>query len=168
MSIIKSIAAIVLSFFVLGSAFAITVNVPADHAAATISVPSSWKPEETEKGISCESPDGVTSIFFEVVASEKDMNALIDENIDWLVKDNGIKINGQPKETKDFLVGGIKSSLISYSADSKEFGAAKVGFIFTPVGKKLLVTTYWITDKEFDDKHDAELTKVLDSIKAVK
>jgi hypothetical protein len=168
MNQLKLLIALVLSFFVLGSAFAITVNVPPSNAAVTINVPSSWKPEETDKGVSCESPDGVTTIFFEVVASEKDMNALIDENIDWLVKDNGVKIKGQAKETKDFLVAGIKSSLISYAADSKEFGPAKVGFIFTPVGKKLLVSTYWITDKEFTDKHDAELTKVLNSVKPVK
>lgn len=168
MTQLKFIVVLCVSLMMFHSVFAMSVNVPPSNAAVTINVPASWKPEETDKGVSCESPDEVTTVFFEVVASEKDMDNLLDENINWLVKDNGIKIKGDPKETKDFLVGGIKSTLLSYAADSKEFGAAKVGFIFTPVGKKLLITTYWITDKLFDDKHDAELTQILNSVKPIK
>jgi len=92
------------------------------------------------------------------------MNSLLDENIDWLVKDQGVKINIASKKEQDFLVGGMKSLLIAYDASSKEFGPSKVGFIFTTIGKKLLVTTYWVTVKGFA-KQEAVLDGILASVK---
>ena len=166
MNISKLLAATILSIFV-SSAMAGLVNVPAKKPTVTVEVPDSWKPEETDKGVAIESPDQVATVFFEVAASEKSMNALMDENIEWLIEDQGVKITAASKKEKDFLVGGMKSSLISYDANSKEFGPSKVGFIFTGVGTKLLVTTYWITTKGFA-KQEAMLDKILNSVKAVK
>lgn len=163
---IKFFACIAL-FVLATSALAETIQVPANKPAVTIDIPGTWKPEETDKGVSCESPDQVVTVFFEVVRSEKGMNALLDENINWLVKDQGVKIVDSTKSEKEFLVGGIKSSLIGYDANSKEYGPSKVGFIFTNIGNKLLVTTYWLTIKGFD-KHEATLDRILGSVKPVK
>jgi hypothetical protein len=33
------------------------VNIPEDKPAISVDIPDSWKPEETDKGIACESPD---------------------------------------------------------------------------------------------------------------
>jgi hypothetical protein len=41
-----------------------TVNVPEDKPAISVEIPDSWKPEETDNGIACESPDKVATIFF--------------------------------------------------------------------------------------------------------
>jgi hypothetical protein len=64
-------------------------------------------------------------------------------------------------------VGGIKSSLMSCDADGKEWGPAKVGFIFTPVGERVLVTTFWISVKRFE-KQEPTLDKILASVKPAK
>lgn len=163
MKILKPFAAIILSLLV-SSTMAGLVSVPAKKPVVTIEIPDSWDPEETDKGIAVESADKVATVFFEIAASEKGMNSLLDENIDWLVKDQGVKINTASKKEQDFLVGGMKSSLMAYDASSKEFGPSKVGFIFTAIGKKLLVTTYWVTVKGFD-KQEAVLDGILASVK---
>ena len=150
----------------VASAVAGTVKVPSKKPIITVNIPDSWEPEETGKGIACESPDKVATVFFEIVATEKGMNKLIDENIEWLMSDRGVDIKADTKQEKDFEVGGIKSSLMSFDASSKEFGPAKVGFIFTPINDKVLVTTYWITVKGYE-KQDAALTKILNSVSPI-
>ncbi|MFZ4481952.1 MAG: hypothetical protein ACOYNZ_18895, partial [Rhodoferax sp.] len=70
----------------LGSAMAGLVNVPMKKPVITVEIPDSWKPEETERGVASESPDQVATVFFEIARSEKGVNSLLDENIDWLVK----------------------------------------------------------------------------------
>jgi hypothetical protein len=92
------------------------------------------------------------------------MNSLLDENINWLIKDQDVEIKIASKKEQDFLVGGTKSSLMAYDANSKEFGPSKVGFIFTTIGKKLLVTTYWLTVKGYA-KQEAALDAILASVR---
>lgn len=87
-----------------------------------------------------------------MVGSEKGMSALMAEIINWLAKDQGVKIVGSFMSGKDIAVGGIKSTLIGYDANSKEFGPSKVGFIFTTIGTKALITTYWLTKKDLKSK----------------
>jgi hypothetical protein len=166
MKISKPFAAVILSLLI-SSTLAGVVNVPEKGPVVTIEVPDSWSPEETDKGISVESADKVATVFFEIAASEKGMNSLLDENIDWLVKDQGVRINIASKKQQDFVVGGMKSSLTAYDANSKEFGPSKVGFIFTAVGKKLLVITYWVTAEGYA-KQEAVLDAILASVKPAK
>ena len=64
-------------------------------------------------------------------------------------------------------IGGIKSGVVHWDADSKEYGPAKVGFIFTPVGDKMLLTTYWISIKG-SQKHGATLDRIFASVKPVR
>jgi hypothetical protein len=166
MKILRPLIAVILSILV-SSAMSGVVNVPAKKPVITIEVPDSWDPEETDKGIAIESPDKVATVFFEIAASEKGMNSLLDENIDWLIKDQGVEIKIASKKEQDFLVGGMKSSLMAYEADSKDFGPSKVGFIFTTIGKKVLVVTYWLTVKGYD-KQEAALDAILASVKPAK
>jgi hypothetical protein len=163
MKILRPLTAVFLSILV-SSAMAGVVNVPAKNPVVTIEVPDSWDPEETDKGIAVESADKVATVFFEIAASEKGMNSLLDENINWLIKDQDVEIKIASKKEQDFLVGGTKSSLMAYDANSKEFGPSKVGFIFTTIGKKLLVTTYWLTVKGYA-KQEAALDAILASVR---
>jgi hypothetical protein len=52
-------------------------------------------------GIACESPDKVATIFIEVT-SAKGVDALIDENIDWLTKDQGVQLDKASEQKQDF------------------------------------------------------------------
>ena len=164
---IRNIVPALLLSFVAVSAAAEDIKIPAKNPVITVTIPDSWKPEQIKTGAACESPDKVVTILFEIAASEKGISSLIDENMDWLVKEQGIKFNAEAKDNPEFSVGGIKSTLKSYHATSKEFGPANVGFIFTPVGDKVLITTYRITVQGFE-KHDATMTTIMDSVRPAK
>ena len=142
------------------------MNIPSKRPVVTIDVPDSWNPEETDKGIAVESPDEVATVYFEIARSGKGMNSIIDDNIEWL-KDQKVDVIGSSKTEKDLMVGGIKSSIMTYDAKSKSYGPSKVGFIFTPVGKALLIITFWITVKDFE-KQEPTLDKMLASVRPAK
>ena len=65
------LAAFASCLLLTGLASAGTVNIPADKPAVSVNIPDSWKPEETDKGIACESPDKVATLFFEVTSGEE-------------------------------------------------------------------------------------------------
>jgi glucose/arabinose dehydrogenase len=144
-----------------------TIKIPADEPAATATIPDSWEPEEDEDGVLAESPDNVATIFLEIVADEKEMEATIEGSLEWLVKDHEVKVDAATKEEKDFEDAGRKWSRISWSAESKEWGPAVVGFLFSEVGDgKVLTITYWISKKD-SEKSLETLGKIFSSVKNV-
>jgi hypothetical protein len=150
-----------------GLASAGTLNIPEDKPAISVDVPDSWKPEETDKGIACESPDKVATIFLEVT-SFKGLDALIDENIDWLTKDQGVRIDKSSEQRQEFEAGDVEWKRISYSGDSKEWGPATVGFAFTDGGDgKIVTVTYWITKKD-QEKHFPAIERIFESVKRLR
>lgn len=159
------LAAFFLALFAF-SAQAGTVKIPPKKPAILVDIPDSWAPEETDKGVGCESPDAVATVFFEVAKSEKGMNKILDDNFEWL-KDQGVKIDGSTKQEKQVMVGGVASDALIFDASNKEYGPARVGFIFTPIGERLVITTYWIT-KKGAAKHEATLTQIFNSVRPLK
>lgn len=144
-----------------------TVKLPEDKPAATVSIPDSWEPEKSEDGILAESADNVATIYLEVVADEKQMDSVIEESLKWLTEDHEVKVDAATKETKDFEDSGRKWSLISWSGESKEWGPAVIGFLFTEVGDgKVLTITYWISKKD-SEKSLETLGKIFSSVKSV-
>lgn len=166
MNLAKIVSVFFLALFAL-AAQAETVKIPPKKPAILVDIPDSWAPEETAKGVVCESPDQVATVFFEVAKSEKGMNKIIDENFDWLINEQGLKIDKSTKQERQLLVGGVQSESLVFDASNKEFGPARVGFIFTVIGERLLITTYWIT-KKGADKHDATLTQIFNSVRPLK
>jgi hypothetical protein len=165
-SIAIPVAVLALFLQFTGLAPAGTLNIPEDKPAVSVDVPESWKPEETDKGIACESPDKVATIFLEVT-STKGLDALIDENIDWLTKDQGVKIDKSSEQKQDFEAANLQWKRISWSGDSKEWGPATVGFAFADAGDgKVLTVTYWITKKD-QEKHFPVIEKIFESVKRV-
>ena len=95
------------------------------------------------------------------------MNALIDDNIQWLTKDQAVKVDKASEEKQDFEVASRKWGRISWSGDSKDWGPATVGFLFTDAGDgKILTVTYWIS-KEDQEKDFPTVTKTLESVKQI-
>jgi hypothetical protein len=139
-----------------------TIKIPEDKPVISVNVPESWVPEPTDKGIAIESPDKVATVIFEVT-SPKGVEALIDENIDWLMKDQKVKIDKDSKSEKDFKSGNLDWSRISWDGDNDEFGPATVGFLMTKAGNKVVTVTYWITKKD-SEKHMPQLDKILSSV----
>jgi hypothetical protein len=139
-----------------------TIKIPEGKPVISVNVPDSWEPEVTDKGIAIESPDKIVTVFFEVT-SPKGVEDLINENVDWLMKDQKVEIDRESKSEKDFKNGDINWSLISWNGDNEEFGPATVGFMMTKAGNKVLTVTYWIT-KKGHEKQMPELDKILSSI----
>ncbi len=146
---------------------AATIKLPEEKPATTITVPDDWEPEESDEGILAESPDNVATVYFEVVGTEKEMDGVIEESLKWLTEDHKVTVNAATKATKDFEEAGRKWSRISWDADSKEWGPAVVGFLFTEVGGgKVLTITYWISKKD-SEKNLETLGKIFTSVKSV-
>jgi hypothetical protein len=160
------VAALAFSLWLTVFAGAETLNIPEDDPAISLDVPHSWKPEVTDKGIACESPDQVATIYFEVT-SQKGLNALIDENVEWLMKDQSVRVDKSSEQKQDFEAAGLKWERISWNGESKEWGPATIGFAFTDAGNgKVLAMTYWITKKD-QEKHFPTLTKIIESVKLI-
>lgn len=161
-----TVAFTLLAFMISPMIHAEPISIPKDDPAATVEVPKSWKPEETDHGYAIESPDQVATIILEAT-TKKGLDTLIDENIEWLTKDQGVKVDGSTKAEKEFELGGRTWSRISWDANNKEFGPSIVGFMFTAVGKgKVLTITYWITKKDAE-KHLEVMEKIFSSVKPV-
>jgi len=144
-----------------------TVKLPEDKPAMTASIPDDWEPEKSDDGILAESPDNVATIYLEVVANEKQMDGVIEESLKWLTEEHAVKVDAATKATKDFEEGGRKWSRISWDGDSKEWGPAVIGFLFTEVGNgKVLTITYWISKKD-SEKSLETLGKIFSSVKSV-
>ena len=142
-----------------------TIHIPENRPVVTLDIPNAWQPEFTDHGVGAESPDEVVTVFFEVAKSEKQMNTLIDDSISWLTEEHNLRINGNSKVESELTVGGAKASKIEFNAQSKKYGPAKVGFIFAPVGNRVLVITFWATAAEFTAKHQAVLNQIYDSVR---
>ncbi|GAB4087334.1 hypothetical protein [Hydrogenophaga soli] len=142
-----------------------TIHIPETKPVVTLDIPNAWEPEFTDHGVGAESPDEVVTIFFEVAKSEKQMNKLIDDSFSWLTEEHNLKINPNTKVESNVTVGGTQANKIEFNAQSKKYGPAKVGFIFAPVGERVLVITYWATASEFTAKHQAVLNQIYDSVR---
>ncbi len=144
-----------------------TVKVPKEESAATINIPDSWEPEEDGDGVLAESPDNVSTIYLEVVATEKEMDAAIDSSLEWLTKEHEVNVDPATKGESEFETGPRKWSRISWEGTSKEWGPAVVGFLFSDLGNgKILTVTYWISKKD-SEKSLETLGTILASAKPI-
>ena len=142
-----------------------TIKLPAEEPVVSLKVPDSWAPEESEDGILAESPDNVTTVYFEVVSTTKEMKTAIEENLKWLTEDHEVKVDAESKAESDFELAGRKWSRISWDGKSKEWGPAVIGFLFTEVGDgNVLTLTYWISKKD-SEKSLVTLGKIFESVK---
>lgn len=145
-----------------------TIKLPEDKPAVSVSVPEDWSPEKDDDGnVLAESPDNVSTLYFEIVADEKEMDAAVESSVKWLMEDHEVKVNAATKAEQEFEQEGRKWHRISWDGESKEWGPAVVGFLFTEVGQgKVLTITYWISKKD-TEKSLESLGKILASVKSI-
>ena len=142
-----------------------TLRIPEDKPVLSVDVPSSWETDDLEKGVQVKSADGEAQIFFEVTSAKK-IDALIDENIDYL-KENKVVIDESTKQESDFEFPGMKGKTLTWDAKD-EFGPESVALVFGKVSdSKMLMITYWVTKKS-EKKHGDEIAKVMNSVTVLK
>jgi hypothetical protein len=147
-------------------AFADTIKFPSEEPIASITIPHSWGPKETETGVDATSDD--SAVYFSIdIADSKTTDKVIGDAIDFLTK-NGVNIDqSTQKDEGDHVVNGMKMGTLGWSGtDSDGPVDVQLGFL-QPNEDKMLVVTYW-GSKENDSKHDKEIGAMIQSLVPVK
>ncbi|MGG6896818.1 MULTISPECIES: histidine kinase [Rhizobium] len=158
------LAAALVAFPMLANAK--TLAFPSDAPVASVTVPDSWKPKETESGIDANSPD--SAIYFALdVASGDNVEKVVGDAISFLDK-NGVKVDDSTRKDDDSNeVNGMKLSILNWQG-TDENGAVNINLgVLSPAPNKILVLTYW-GSKEDQDKHKQEVLDIIGSIKPAK
>ncbi|AYG69766.1 MULTISPECIES: histidine kinase [unclassified Rhizobium] len=147
------------------TAHAATLTFPGDKPVASITIPDSWKPEETDGGIQGTSDDSAVYLSAEV-ASGKSMEKVVTGAIDFLAKNKVTIDPSTQKETPTTDVNGMQMATLEWDGKDED-GPVSVGLLIVQVSAdNALVVTYW-GDKGEEDKHDAEVKAIVASIKPV-
>ena len=157
------ILASILLLSLTGISHAKTLKLPADKPSIQVTVPDSYKPEESDNGYVCESKDEAVTMYFETTPM-KGMEALITENVNFLIKQS-VKIDDSTKKTTDFEANGLKVSSISWAGKQEGYGDEKITMYFIKLDENtMFILTYWVTTKG-EQAHADEISKIFDSVK---
>lgn len=148
------------------AAHAATLTFPGDKPVASITIPDSWKPEETEGGgVQGTSDDSAVYLSAEV-ASDKSIDKVVSSAIDFLAKNKIAIDTSTQKETPTTDVNGLQMATLEWDGKDED-GPVSIGLLIVQVNAdNALVVTYW-GDKGEEDKHDAEVKAIVTSIKPV-
>lgn len=139
-----------------------TLVFPSEAPIASISIPKSWGPEETESGIQATSDDSAIYLAIDI-ADEKTSDKVIDEALAFL-KEAGVTIDGSTQKQSEEMVNGMSMSNFDWTGTDTD-GPVNVGLsVLSPKPGKLLLITYWGTKGE-QEKHGDELLAIISSLK---
>ncbi|MGG6893703.1 histidine kinase [Rhizobium sp. BR 315] len=145
---------------------AATFKFPEEKPVASITIPDSWKPEETDSGVQGTSDDSAVYLSADV-ANNKSIDKVVTDAIDFLAKNKVTIDPSTKKETPTTEVNGLQMGTLEWDGKDED-GPISVGLLIVQVSAdNALVVTYW-GDKGKEDKHDAEVKAIVASIKPVK
>lgn len=155
----------ILSLLAAGSAFAKTLKLSGDESPiASITFPDDWAPEEVTNGVAGQSPDAAVYLAAVAVGSDKGMNAELEDTFAFL-KEHKVELDQSTKKENKFKLNDVEvEELIFHGKD--EDGLTSVSISFILIKDKIVVLTYWVTTEK-EKKHQAEVAKILASIKPV-
>ncbi|MBB6489267.1 histidine kinase [Rhizobium lusitanum] len=161
----KIIVLALLAFTSPLAAHAATFKFPGEKPVASITIPDSWKPEETDSGVEGTSDDSAVYLSADV-ANNKSIDKVVTDAIDFLAKNKVTIDPSTKKETPTTEVNGLQMGTLEWDGKD-ENGPISVGLLIVQVSAdNALVVTYW-GDKGAEDKHDAEVKAIVASIKPV-
>jgi hypothetical protein len=156
------VLAVAFAAFLPAISQAATLNFPSDEPVASITIPDSWGPKETETGIDATSDDSAIYIAIDV-ADAKTSDKVIDDAVAFLEK-NGVKIDASTQKQSDEKLNGMAMSNFDWDGTDND-GPVSVGLsVLSPSEGKLLLITYWGTKGE-QEKHGNELIAIINSLK---
>jgi hypothetical protein len=158
----KLVTAAVVSILFSTAAYAGTISFPSDDPVATITIPDSWKPSETDTGVDAVSPDNAIYISVDVAAADE-TEKVVRDAAEYLQKKGVTVDKSTAKQTTDTLNG---MPLAIYDMDGKdEDGPVSVSIAAAGVSDKTnLVITYWGA-KGDEDKDQQQFVDILHSLK---
>ena len=146
----------------LTAASAKQYQLPDANPAVSITLPDDWKPEDIDKGVQANSPDEETYVAIET-APKKDVDALIKDDIEFLVK-NGVTLDTSTQKQQDSTINGIPVSFLHWDGKDKD-GPTSVTLVIAGVTDNLLMLmTSWATPKG-DKSNGPAMEKILSSMK---
>ncbi|MBB3407954.1 hypothetical protein FHT87_001857 [Rhizobium sp. BK316] len=158
----KLIIAAAFAAFLPVMAQAETLEFPSDDPVASVTIPDSWGPKETETGIDAQSEDSAIYLSIDV-ADEATSDKIIDEAFAFLQK-NGVSIEEKTQKESEAEINGMTMKTFDWDGSDKE-GPVNIGVaVLSPSEGKLLLITYWGT-KGKQDAHDDELIAIISSLK---
>ncbi|MEP6809455.1 MAG: histidine kinase [Chthoniobacterales bacterium] len=146
------------------SAQAKTMKVPAESSVASITFPDSWNPEEIDHGVAAQSSDDAVYMAVVAVASEKGMNAEIDDTFAML-KEHKVELDQSTKKENKFKVGGFDAEEMLFQGKDED-GPTAVSITFVPVKDHVVVITYWVSTAD-EEGHQKEVGEIVNSLKAL-
>jgi hypothetical protein len=153
----------VLSLALVSPTFAKTMKLPNDEfAIASVTFPDDWEPEEVTNGVAGQSPDSAVYLAAVAVGSEKGMDAELEDTFAFL-KEHKVELDKSTKTESKFKLNDEEVSELIYHGKDED-GPTSVSISFIPVGKKVVVLTYWVTTAR-EKEHQEEVGKILHSLK---
>ena len=146
------------------SAQAKTMKVPSENSVASITFPDSWDPEEIDNGVAGQSADEAVYMAVVAVASEKGMNAEIDDTFAML-KEHNVELDQATKKENKFKVGGFDAEEMLFQGKDED-GPTAVSITFVPVKDHVVVITYWVSTAD-EEGHQKEVGAIVNSLKAL-
>lgn len=143
-----------------------TIKFPSEAPIASVTIPDSWGPKETESGVDATSAD--SAVYFSIdIADKASVDKVVEDAIVFLTK-NGVTVDKKTeKDTSDTKINGMDAATVDLKGTDKD-GPVDVGLaVIAPSEDKVLVVTYWGSQGD-DDKHDNEVSGILASLKPVK
>jgi hypothetical protein len=149
----------------VATAFSATHKVPADDPIATIQIPDKWQSKEVGEGVEATSPDGAVRFLVMPVEANKIAESM-GEAMRYLRNRDGITVKSDSVKHEQGKLSGMETSNVSWQGKDMK-GDVKIRFTVVSIAEKQpLLVAYW-GSPEAEKKHEAELNKILESIKKV-
>ena len=144
-------------------AFSATHKVPADDPIATIQIPDKWQSKEVGEGVEATSPDGAVHLLVMPVEANKIAESM-GEAMRYLRNRDGITVKSDSVKQEQGKLSGMETRNVSWQGKDMK-GDVKIRFTIVSIAEKQpLLVACW-GSPEAEKKHEAELNKILQSIK---
>jgi hypothetical protein len=143
--------------------FARTHKVPSDAPIATVQIPDQWQTKERGEFVEAISPDGAVCFLIGVAEASKTAES-IGEVMRYLRNRDNITVRSDSMKREQGKLSGFDVWNMSWQGKDKN-GDVEIRFIIVSIAEnRSLLNAYW-GSQEARKKHQAELDKMLQSIK---
>jgi hypothetical protein len=161
----KLLATTAILLLTAGASLAGTFNFPSDDPVATVDIPDSWKPTETDYGVEANSPDAGTYISFDAAGAE-DTDEVI-KSVFTFLEENGVTADPASQTESKGDQNGMPYETLSWKGTDKD-GPVTIGVGIVGVSEEsLAIVTYWAST-ETEEKNNPDVNKMLESIRPAK
>lgn len=151
-------------FGVAAPAPAKVFKLPPGAPLVSVDVPEDWKPDFITRGVQARTADNDVFLSVEATTDAREMGTIIDES-DAMLKTRKVKLDRSSKRDTKFLVNNFPAEELRYIGFD-DAGSVTVTFTFVTIRDTAVVITYVATE-EGHKNHQAELGKIVDSVKAL-